>query len=102
MTIHDLLRHTAGLTYGQFGAKTLVKTEYDKAQIRSAELTAPEFISRLSKIPLAHQPGTTWDYSVATDVLGRVLEVITGQDLDTILRERISKPLGIRDAGISV
>ena len=102
MTIHDLLRHTAGLTYGQFGAKTLLKTEYDKAAISSAELTAPEFIARLSKIPLAHQPGTTWDYSVATDVLGHLLEVITGQDLDTILRERISKPLGIRDAGFSV
>ena len=102
MTIQDLLRHTAGLTYGQFGEKTLVKREYDKAEIGSLELTAPEFITRLSKLPLAHQPGATWDYSVATDVLGRVLEVIHGQDLDTVLRERISKPLGLRDAGFSV
>lgn len=98
MTIHDLLRHTAGLTYGQFGAKTLVKTEYDKAAISSAELTVPEFILCVSKIPLAHQPGTTWDYSVATDVLGLIFQ----QDLDTIRRERISKPLGIKDAGFSV
>lgn len=102
MTIQDLLRHTAGLTYGQFGEKTLVKREYDKAEISSLELTTPEFITRLSKLPLAHQPGSTWDYSVATDVLGRVLEVIHGQDLDAILRERISKPLGLRDAGFSV
>ena len=102
MTLHDLMRHTAGLTYGQFGEKTLVKREYDKAEIGSLELTTPEFITRLSKLPLAHQPGAVWDYSVATDVLGRVLEVIHGQDLDTILRERISKPLGLRDAGFWV
>ncbi len=102
MTIQDLLRHTAGLTYGQFGEKTLVKREYDKAEMSSLELTTPEFITRLSKLPLAHQPGSTWDYSVATDVLGRVLEVIHGQDLDTILREHIAKPLGLRDAGFSV
>ncbi len=102
MTLQDLLRHTAGLTYGQFGAKTLVKTEYDKAGISSPELSTPEFITRLSKLPLAHQPGSTWDYSVATDVLGRVVEVVSGQDLDTFIRERISKPLGIRDAGFSV
>jgi CubicO group peptidase (beta-lactamase class C family) len=102
MTIQDLLRHTSGLTYGQFGEKTQVKLTYDKAEIGSLELTTEEFISRLSKLPLAHQPGTTWDYSVATDVLGRVLEVIHGQDLDTVLRERISKPLGLRDAGFSV
>lgn len=101
-TIQDLLRHTAGLTYGQFGEKTLVKREYDKAEISSLELTTPEYISRLAKLPLAHQPGAVWDYSVATDVLGRVLEVIHGQDLDTILRERIAKPLGMRDAGFSV
>lgn len=102
MTIQDLLRHTAGLTYGQFGPKTLVKAAYDKASLSSPELTAAEFITRLSKLPLAHQPGTTWDYSVATDVLGRVVEVVSGQDLETFIRERISKPLGIRDAGFSV
>jgi CubicO group peptidase (beta-lactamase class C family) len=102
MTIQDLMRHTAGLTYGQFGEKTLVKREYDKAEIGSPELTAPEFIARLAKLPLAHQPGSTWEYSVAIDVLGRVLEVIHGQDLDTVLRERISKPLGLRDTGFSV
>ena len=102
MTIQDLLRHTSGLTYGQFGAKTLVKTAYDDAGISSATISSAEFISRLSKLPLAHQPGTTWDYSVSTDVLGRVVEVVSGQDLDTFIRERISKPLGLRDAGFSV
>src|SRR5688572_26691553 len=102
MMIQDLLRHTAGLTYGQFGPKTLVKAAYDKAGLSSPELTAPEFITRLSKLPLAHQPGSTWDYSVATDVLGRVVEVVSGQDLETFIRERISNPLGIRDAGFSV
>jgi CubicO group peptidase (beta-lactamase class C family) len=102
MTIQDLLRHTAGLTYGQFGAMTPVKAAYLKTEMTSQELTTTEFISRLSKLPLAHQPGAVWDYSVATDVLGRVLEVIHGQDLDTIIRERVSKPLGLKDAGFSV
>lgn len=102
MTIQDLMRHTAGLTYGQFGGKTLVKAEYDKAGISSPDLTTPEFITRLSKIPLAHQPGTTWDYSVATDVLGRVIEVIEGRDLDTVIRERIARPLRLTDTGFSV
>jgi CubicO group peptidase (beta-lactamase class C family) len=102
MTVQDLLRHTAGLTYGQFGAMTPVKAAYLKAEMTSQELTTAEFIVRLAKLPLAHQPGSTWDYSVATDVLGRVLEVIHGQDLDTIIRERISKPLRLRDAGFSV
>jgi CubicO group peptidase (beta-lactamase class C family) len=101
-TIQDLLRHTAGLTYGATGERTLVKQEYLKADIGSSELTAQEFITRLARLPLAYQPGAVWDYSVATDVLGRVLEVIHGQDLDTILRERIAKPLGMRDAGFSV
>lgn len=102
MTIQDLLRHTAGLTYGQFGVKTLVKAAYDNAGLSSPELTSQEFVARLSKLPLAHQPGTTWDYSVATDVLGRVVEVVSGQDLDTFIRERIAKPLGLRDAGFWV
>src|SRR5262249_17049692 len=70
--------------------------------ISSAGLTAAEFISRLSRLPLAHQPGTTWDYSVATDVLGRVVEVVSGMDLDQFIRERIAKPLGMRDAGFWV
>ncbi len=102
MTIQDLMRHTAGLTYGQFGEKTLVKREYDKARIGSPELTAPEFITQLAKLPLAHQPGSTWEYSVAIDVLGRVLEVIHGQDLDRVLRERIAKPLRLQDMGFFV
>lgn len=66
------------------------------------EHTTAEFIARLAKLPLAHQPGSTWDYSVATDVLGRVLEVVHGQDLDTVLRERVTKPLSLRDTGFSV
>ena len=101
MTIQDLLRHTAGLTYGQFGEKTLVKREYDKAALSSFELTTAEYFARLAKLPLAHQPGSTWDYSVATDVLGRVLEVVHGQDLDTVLRERVTRPLAMRDTGFS-
>jgi CubicO group peptidase (beta-lactamase class C family) len=102
MTIQDLLRHTSGLTYGQFGARTLVKAAYLDSGIANPQLTSADFIERLSKLPLAHQPGTTWDYSVSTDVLGRVVEVVSGQDLDTFIRERISKPLRLPDMGFSV
>src|SRR5262249_12609762 len=102
MTVQDLLRHTAGLTYGQFGPRTLVKTAYLDAAISSAELTGAEFVGRLAKLPLAHQPGTTWDYSVAVDVLGHLVEVVSGHDLDTFIRERISKPLRLQDTGFFV
>jgi len=102
MTVQDLLRHTSGLTYGQFGPRTLVKTAYLDAGMTGSELTGAEFIGRLAKLPLAHQPGTTWDYSVATDVLGQVVEAVSGQDLDTFIRERISKPLKLADTGFFV
>jgi CubicO group peptidase (beta-lactamase class C family) len=102
MTVQDLLRHTAGLTYGQFGPRTLVKAAYLDAAMNSSDLTGPEFIGRLAKLPLAHQPGTTWDYSVAVDVLGHLVEAVSGQDLDTFIRERISRPLKLQDTGFYV
>jgi CubicO group peptidase (beta-lactamase class C family) len=102
MTVQDLLRHTSGLTYGQFGTRTLVKTAYLDSGVSSPGLTGAEFVERLATLPLAHQPGTTWDYSVSTDVLGQVVEAASGQDLDTFIRERISKPLKLSDTGFFV
>jgi CubicO group peptidase (beta-lactamase class C family) len=96
MTVQDLLRHTSGLTYGFFG-EGLVKKTYIEAKLGSDSPTNAEFVDRLAKMPLAYQPGTTWDYSHSTDVLGRLVEVISGQSLFQFEKERILDPLGMKD-----
>lgn len=101
MTIQDLLRHTSGLTYGVFG-NSLVKDEYKRAGVDSFNQTNAEFISRLATVPLQFQPGTTWEYSRSTDVLGALLERVSGQSLATHLSDRIFKPLGMVDTGFWV
>jgi CubicO group peptidase (beta-lactamase class C family) len=87
-----LLRHTSGLTYDVFG-DSLVKKAYQAANIRNSNQTLAEFTSRLAKLPLAYHPGRTWEYSVSTDVLGRVIEVVSGIPFDEFVSERILKPL---------
>jgi CubicO group peptidase (beta-lactamase class C family) len=101
MTILDLLRHTSGLTYGVF-FKSEVKSLYKKAGVQSQNQTLSEMITKLSKIPLAYQPGTRWEYSRSTEVLGRLIEVVSGKTLDIILEERIFKPLKMVDTGFYV
>src|SRR5215831_3686450 len=101
MTIQDLLRHTSGLTYGIFG-KSLVKQAYLGANLFDPNQTLAELVSKIAKLPLAHQPGTTWDYSHSTDVLGRVVEVVSGQSFDQFVTDRIAKPLGLSDTGFYV
>jgi CubicO group peptidase (beta-lactamase class C family) len=100
MTVRDLLRHTAGLTYGVFG-DTLIDREYRKARILS-DLNLAEFVANLSRIPLLHEPGARWNYSVSVDVLGRLVEVISGKPFDQFLQERIFNPLSMRDTGFYV
>lgn len=100
-TVHDLLRHTAGLTYGVFG-KSLLKTEYLQAGVEGARLSNTDFSRRLATLPLAYVPGTTWEYSRATDVLGALIERVTGQTLGQFLQQRIFTPLGMRDTGFHV
>src|SRR5215831_14874091 len=78
MTIQDLFRHTSGLTYGFFGPG-LVKKMYVEAKVWNDYPSNAELVDRLGKLPLAYQPGTTWDYSHSTDVLGRLVEVISRQ-----------------------
>jgi len=97
MTIQDLLRHTSGLTYG-FG-RSLVEDQYNAVKAFNWDQTNAEMITKLSKLPLRYHPGTTWDYSMSTDVLGRIVEVISGMDLDVFIRERITKPLNLPDTG---
>jgi CubicO group peptidase (beta-lactamase class C family) len=101
MTVQDLLRHTSGLTYGQFG-DSLVKQAYRAANVFDPNQTNAEFVSKLSRLPLQHQPGEVWDYSMSTDVLGRLVEVISGMDLDRFIEARITAPLGMNDTGFVV
>ena len=101
MTIRDLLSHTSGLTYG-FMERTNVDAAYRKLgvadQTRSG-YTLQDMVETLAELPLEFSPGTRWNYSVATDVIGHLIEVISGQRLDAYLRERILEPLGMRDTG---
>ena len=101
MTLQDLLRHTSGLTYGLAGNNPL-KQAYVDAKVSDSDDTNAELVTKLSKLPLLYQPGTTWEYSVSTDVLGRIVEVVSGLPLDQFVAERIVKPLKLTDTGFSV
>jgi CubicO group peptidase (beta-lactamase class C family) len=101
ITLQDLLRHTAGFTYGIFG-DSLVKAEYRKAALGARLTGSDEFIRVLGRLPLMYQPGTVWEYSHATDVLGVLLERVSGMTLDELLRQRILDPLGMSDTGFWV
>jgi CubicO group peptidase (beta-lactamase class C family) len=102
MTIQDLLRHTSGLAYGARTTNYFVKDAYRKADVDARELTNAELIDRLAKVPLVHQPGTAWEYSRSTDVLGRVVEVIAGTTLGGFFQERLFGPLKMTDSGFWV
>jgi CubicO group peptidase (beta-lactamase class C family) len=96
MTVQDLMRHTSGLTYGFFG-EGAVKQAYREANLQAGDPSTAEVVARLAKLPLVYQPGTTWDYSQATDVLGRLVEVVAGKPLSAALREMLFDPLGMPD-----
>lgn len=100
-TVQDLLRHTAGLTYEFLGASA-VQRQYSQARIASHERTTAEFSQTLAGLPLMFQPGSVWEYSRATDVLGRLVEVVSGQTLGQFLRAAIFEPLGMLDTGFDV
>ena len=100
VTIHDLLRHTSGFTYGDL-SNTVVDGVYREQEILY-QPTLEDMVARLGEIPLVYQPGTQWHYSVSADVLGRLVEVLSGQTFDAFLRERIFGPLGMADTGFLV
>ena len=110
MTVQDLLRHTAGLAYGEITQNAPVKEAYAKAGMYlpgvrdydARALTPQEEVERLGKAPLAHQPGTVWEYSVAVDVLGRVVEAASGERLADLMDKRIFKPLKMNDSAFWV
>ncbi|MBL8385017.1 MAG: beta-lactamase family protein [Burkholderiales bacterium] len=97
ITVQDLLRHSSGLTYGFFG-NSLVKKAYVDARLDAGGDTTNEaFAKKIAGLPLHYQPGSTWDYSYSTDVLGRVVEVVAGKSLFAFMKERILDPLGMKD-----
>lgn len=100
-TVQDLLRHTAGLTY-EFLGTAAVQRQYAQQQMGSRERSNTEFSRDLAALPLMHQPGSVWEYSRATDVLGRLVEVISGQALGDYLRQNIFTPLGMHETAFSV
>jgi CubicO group peptidase (beta-lactamase class C family) len=101
-TIQDLLRHTSGFTYGGRGETEVHKLWPAGSAVAATTYTAPELIAALSKAPLLYHPGTVWDYSLSTDVLGLIVEAITGQSLGTFLAERLWTPLGMVDTSFSI
>ncbi|WOB06778.1 serine hydrolase domain-containing protein [Piscinibacter gummiphilus] len=101
MTVQDLLRHTSGLTY-EILAEAPIRKLYARAKIYRRDWTNAEFSQALAKLPLMYQPGTVWDYSRATDVLGRLVEVVSGQPLRDFFSSRIFEPLRMLDTGFHV
>ncbi|HMK65391.1 MAG TPA: serine hydrolase domain-containing protein [Thermodesulfobacteriota bacterium] len=103
MTIQDLLRHTSGMIYeSPFFGKSQVQQMWAGAKIWDRNETLAEATAKLSKLPLAFQPGSVWNYSRSSDLLGRVIEVISGRSLDQYLEEGIFRPLGMKDSGFWV
>ena len=110
ITVQDLLRHTAGLGYGEITQNAVVREGYTKAGLYKPNerdydvrnLTPEDEVKAISQVPLIHQPGTRWEYSLATDVLGRVVEKASGMRLADFLKKRVFDPLKMKDTGFSV
>jgi CubicO group peptidase (beta-lactamase class C family) len=102
ITIEDLLRHTSGITYGFYGDDP-ARRRYSRLDLfDSNDIDNAELAERIARLPLAEQPGTLWDYGHSTDVLGRVIEVISGQKLSAFLTARLLDPLGMIDTSFYV
>ncbi len=97
--VQDVMRHTAGFVYGGAAKSPRIKKLYDDLNIESREvdITSEDMLKNLGQIPLVHQPGTFWEYSIAVDVLGLVLERVEKKPLDAIVKELLLDPLGMKD-----
>lgn len=109
MTVQDLLRHTSGLAYGELTQNAQIRAVYARdGLVRTTDpfdtrqLTPEQFTDAVAGAPLAKHPGTTWEYSLSSDVLGRVVEAVSGQRLEVFLEERLFRPLRMADSGFVV
>jgi CubicO group peptidase (beta-lactamase class C family) len=103
ITFRDLLTHTSGLTYGFMDATAVDALYRDNGiDFQTSELSLAELVDKAATLPLLAQPGSAWNYSIATDVLGRLVEVIAGQPFDRFLTERVLSPLGMHETGFRV
>jgi CubicO group peptidase (beta-lactamase class C family) len=103
ITVHDLLTHLAGLSYGDYpNTGAPIDKLYDEANLFDTQITLQEMVRRIAGLPLAHQPGQGWRYSVATDVVGRLVEIISGASLADFMAREIFRPLGMEDTAYSV
>lgn len=104
ITVQDLLRHTSGLVYSGRTKSPRIKEMYEKAGIeaRVADISGDDMLKALGKIPLANQPGTVWEYSISTDVLGLLIERVAKKPLDALLKEMLLDPLGMKDTSFVV
>jgi CubicO group peptidase (beta-lactamase class C family) len=102
ITIQDLLRHTSGITYGIFGQPTALRTQYIEAAISPMKMTSEQFIETLTGLPLIDHPGERWEYGYSTDVLGCLVERITGMTLGAFFKQHIFDPLGMDDTGFYI
>ncbi len=102
MTIRHLLTHTSGLSYGLFDPGSVMYQAYQDAVVRHPGKTLTEQVEALAGLPLGFHPGTAWEYSVATDVLGRLVEVLSGKSFGEFLTHEIFEPLAMTDTGFYV
>src|SRR6185295_12657784 len=102
ITIRHLMSHSSGLSYGLLDPGTLIFKAYNEGKVNNPATTLAEMIDVLADLPLACHPGTSWEYSVAIDVLARLVEVISGQRFDAFIQSRILGPLGMVDTGFVV
>ncbi len=101
ITILDLMRHTSGITYGFYG-DSLVRKAYKEANIYAGEFDLAEFAERIARLPLHHQPGALWQYGHSTDILARIMEIVSGKSLLELEKEKLLDPLGMVDTGFFV
>ena len=100
-TILDLMRHTSGITYGFYG-DSLVRKAYAAANLYAGDFDLAEFAERIAKLPLHDQPGSLWQYGHSTDVLARIMEIVSGKSLLEVEREKLLDPLGMKETGFFV
>jgi CubicO group peptidase (beta-lactamase class C family) len=102
ITIRHLLSHTSGLSYGFFDPGTAIFTAYKERGVHNPATTLADMVDVLAGLPLVYQPGTSWEYSIATDVMARLVENVSGQRFDRFIAARILDPLGMVDTGFVV